>query len=240
MPMISLSVNLNKVALLRNSRGRDYPNLVQVAQDCVRFGADGITLHPRPDERHARRQDIYDLKAVLAVELNVEGYPSESFLRMIEEVKPAQCTLVPDAPDAITSNAGWDTHKHKHFLLDIILRLKSAGVRSSIFIDTDLDRIGAAHEIGADRIELYTEHYASQFAAGNREAVEAYARAGAFAAEIGLEVNAGHDLDLHNLAFFARHLPMLQEVSIGHALVTDALYLGLEETIRRYQACVGK
>lgn len=237
--MMHLSVNLNKVALLRNSRGRDYPNVVQVAQDCVRFGANGITMHPRPDERHARKQDIFDLKAALSVELNVEGYPSESFLQLVEATQPAQCTLVPDAPDVLTSDAGWDTIQHKHFLLDIILRLQAAGVRTSVFIETDLDKIAMVKEMGAERIELYTEKYASQYALGNHDIVAPYARAGAFAEEIGLEVNAGHDLDLHNLAHFAEHLPMLKEVSIGHALVTDALYIGLEEAIRRYQACLG-
>ncbi|MCB0837917.1 MAG: pyridoxine 5'-phosphate synthase [Bacteroidetes bacterium] len=238
--MVRLSVNLNKVALIRNSRGRNLPNVTQVALDCVRFGADGITLHPRPDERHARRQDIYDLKEVLDVELNVEGYPSESFLRMVEEVKPAQCTLVPDPPDALTSNAGWDTIRHKHRLLEIINRLAEAGVRSSIFIETDLDKIEMAREIGTNRIELYTEAYATAFENGNPEAVEPYARSAAYAHEMGLEVNAGHDLNLHNLAFFAEKLPMLKEVSIGHALVSDALYLGLEKTIQEYQKCLGK
>lgn len=238
--MVQLSVNLNKVALVRNSRGHNVPNLVQVAQDCIQFGADGITLHPRPDERHAKRQDIYDLAPILDVEFNVEGYPSESFLQMIEEVKPAQCTLVPDPPGVLTSNAGWDTIRNKHFLLDIILRLQSVGVRTSIFIETDLDRIAMAKEIGTDRIELYTEPYASQYPTDPQSAVEPFARAAAYAHELGLEVNAGHDLSQENLAWFAEHLPMLKEVSIGHALISDALYLGLEETIKRYQAALGK
>ena len=238
--MVQLSVNLNKIALLRNSRGRDFPNVVQVAQDCVRFGADGITMHPRPDERHARKQDIYDLKAAMSVELNVEGYPSESFLQLVEATRPAQCTLVPDPPGVLTSDSGWDTIRNKHFLLDIIQRLQAANIRTSIFIETELDMIGMAREIGTDRIELYTEHYASQHALGNHDSVLPYARAGAFAEEIGLEVNAGHDLDLDNLTHFVAHLPMLKEVSIGHALVTDAIYLGLQETIRQYQACLGK
>ena len=238
--MTLLSVNLNKVALVRNSRGRNLPNLLQVAQDCVRFGADGITLHPRPDERHARRSDIYELAAGLSVELNVEGYPSESFLQMIEEVKPAQCTLVPDPPGALTSDAGWDTIRNKHLLLDIILRLEAAGVRSSIFIETNLDHIEMAREIGTKRIELYTEAYASEYPTGPAEAVAPYARAAGYAHEIGLEVNAGHDLNLDNLGLFAQELPMLAEVSIGHALVCDAMYMGLEETIRQYQAALGK
>jgi len=238
--MTKLSVNLNKVALIRNARGNNLPNLSQVAQDVIAYGADGITLHPRPDERHARKADIYTLKPLLEVELNVEGYPSEDFLKMIEEVKPAQCTLVPDPPEAITSNAGWNTVKHKHFLAEIIDRIHAAGVRSSIFIETNLDHIGMAKEIGTDRIELYTEEYARSFAAGDKEAVEPYARSAGFAHELGLEVNAGHDLNLDNLQFFAEQVPHLAEVSIGHALVCNALYLGFEETIRRYQACLGK
>ena len=237
--MTQLSVNLNKVALLRNSRGRNYPDVIQVAKDCERMGADGITLHPRPDERHARKSDIYRLKEVLTTELNVEGYPSEDFLRMIEEVKPAQCTLVPDAPDQLTSDHGWDTQKHKHMLLDIIRRIQAAGVRASIFVDPDLDMVEGAREVGTDRIELYTESYATAYALGKPEAVEPFARAAAFAHELGLKVNAGHDLNLDNLLHFHNSVKPLEEVSIGHALVTDALYLGLEETIKQYQACLG-
>ncbi len=235
-----LSVNLNKVALLRNSRGGHTPDLFQIAQDCVAWGADGITLHPRPDERHARKQDVIDLQPILPVELNVEGYPSESFLQLIESVKPAQCTLVPDAPDQLTSDHGWDTVKFKGFLLDIVLRIQAAGVRVSIFVDPDLDMIDGAREIGTDRIELYTESYASQFALGHPEAVVPFARGAAFAHELGLGVNAGHDLNLKNLAHFYQSVVPLAEVSIGHALISDALYLGLEDTIRRYQACLGK
>lgn len=238
--MVALSVNVNKVALLRNSRGRNVPDLLQVAQDCVRFGGDGITVHPRPDERHVRRSDVYALKEVLEVELNVEGYPSESFLKMIEAVRPAQCTLVPDPPGALTSNAGWNTQKHRHFLLDVIQQLRSWEVRSSIFIEPELEMIEQAREIGTDRIELYTEAYATDFAEGKVDAVAPYARAAAFAAELGLGVNAGHDLNQHNLEPFARALPDLQEVSIGHAIVCEALYDGLEATLRAYQACLGK
>ena len=238
--MTQLSVNLNKVALIRNARGTNLPDLIKVAQDVVAYGADGITLHPRPDERHAKKSDIYALKEVLDVELNVEGYPSEDFLQMIEQVKPAQCTLVPDAPDVLTSNAGWDTLSHKHFLLEIIQRIQAAGVRCSLFIETDLDRIGMAKELGADRIELYTEEFARLYAAGQHDIVEPYARSAAYAHEIGLQVNAGHDLNLDNLAYFSEKVPHLEEVSIGHALTCDALYLGFEETIRRYQACLGK
>ncbi|MEM6261226.1 MAG: pyridoxine 5'-phosphate synthase [Bacteroidota bacterium] len=238
--MTSLSVNLNKVALIRNARGSNRPNLLQVAQDVITFGADGITVHPRPDERHVRRQDVYDLKHILEVEFNVEGYPSEAFLQMIEEVKPDQCTLVPDPPEALTSNAGWDTMKHQHFLMEVVQRLQAVGVRVSIFIETDLDRIGKAAEIGTDRIELYTEPYAQQFPQNPEAAVEPFARSAAFAHELGLGVNAGHDLNLDNLTLFAERVPHLQEVSIGHALVSDALYLGFETTIQRYQQCLGK
>ncbi|MEL6630450.1 MAG: pyridoxine 5'-phosphate synthase [Bacteroidota bacterium] len=238
--MIDLSVNLNKVALIRNSRGRNLPNVLQVAQDCIRLGADGITIHPRPDERHARYQDVYELKEGISVELNVEGYPSERFLQVVEEAVPAQCTLVPDPPGALTSDAGWDTIKHESMLKEVIARLKAKGIRTSIFIETEQDKIDKAKEIGTDRIELYTEHYASQYALGNLDVIQPFAAASAHAHSIGLGVNAGHDLNLDNLAYFAEHLPDLKEVSIGHALVCDALYLGLEETIRRYQACLGK
>lgn len=238
--MTHLSVNLNKVALLRNSRGRNYPDLLQVARDCVAFGADGITVHPRPDERHTRRADVYALQDMLSVELNVEGYPSESFLRMIEAVKPAQCTLVPDPPDALTSNAGWDTLQHRHMLLEIVARIQAAGVRCSLFVAPVLDHIAGAAELGTDRIELYTEAYATAFAQEEAEAVAPYAQAAGYAHALGLGVNAGHDLDLANLPHFAREVPHLAEVSIGHALITDALYLGLRETISRYQQCLGK
>lgn len=238
--MTQLSVNLNKVALLRNSRGRNLPDLLQFARDCVRFGADGITLHPRPDERHARRADVFLLREHLTVELNVEGYPSESFLQMIEQARPAQCTLVPDAPDQLTSDHGWDTQRHKGMLLEIVQRIQAAGVRCSLFVDPDLDMIDGAREIFADRIELYTESYASAYAAGNPNAVEAFARSAAYAAEIGLGVNAGHDLNLDNLQHFHTLVKPLEEVSIGHALISDALYLGIEETIRQYQRCLGK
>ena len=238
--MIHLSVNLNKVALIRNARGSDLPNLLQVAKDVVGYGADGITVHPRPDGRHIRKDDVYLLKKELEVEFNVEGFPSEDFLQMIEAVKPDQCTLVPDPPEALTSSAGWDTIVHKDFLQQVVGRLKAAGVRTSIFIETDLDKIEGAQQIGTDRIELYTEEYATQYAAGHPEVVEPYVRAASRAHELGLDVNAGHDLNLENLAYFAKQVPHLTEVSIGHALIADALYLGFEETIRRYQACLGK
>ncbi|MFK7969230.1 MAG: pyridoxine 5'-phosphate synthase [Bacteroidia bacterium] len=236
--MTKLSVNINKVALVRNARGGNNPNVKQVALDLVGFGADGITVHPRPDERHIRRSDVYELPQVLDVEFNVEGFPSPDFLAMIEEVKPAQCTLVPDPPEALTSNAGWDTKTHKHFLLEIIQRIQAAGVRASIFVEPSFEIIEAAREIGTDRIELYTEPYAEGFAKGNHDAVMPFARAAAFAHEIGLEVNAGHDLNLDNLTYFAQQVPHLAEVSIGHALVCDAMYLGFEETVKRYLACL--
>jgi len=238
--MVNLSVNINKVALLRNSRGKNLPDVLKVAQDCVRFGADGITVHPRPDGRHIRKDDVYQLAEHLEVEFNVEGYPSESFLSMMEEVRPAQCTLVPDPPGALTSSAGWDTLKHKHLLLEVIQRLQQVGIRTSIFIETELDQIGMAREIGTDRIELYTEEYANQHAENPEAAIAPYTRAAAYAAEIGLGVNAGHDLNLKNLAYFAENIPSLQEVSIGHALISDALYMGLETTIAKYQKSLGK
>lgn len=238
--MISLSVNLNKVALLRNSRGHNRPDLVKTALDVIEMGADGITVHPRPDERHAKRSDVYALKEAISVELNVEGYPSAQFLKMVEEVKPAQCTLVPDPPGALTSDAGWDTRKHKHMLLEIIQRLEAAGVRSSIFIETDLEMIEVAREIGTDRIELYTEPYAAQYSTDREEAVAPFVRAAQYARELGLEINAGHDLSLENLAFLAEKIPFLHEVSIGHALICDAMYLGFATTIQKYQACLGK
>ena len=238
--MTALSVNLNKVALIRNSRGASLPNVLQVAKDCVAYGADGITVHPRPDERHTRYQDVRDLKEALSVEFNVEGYPSESFLKLMEEVQPTQCTLVPDPPNALTSNQGWHTLKHKHFLLDIIQRLQSQGIRTSIFIETSLDLMEGAREIGTDRIELYTGPYAESVYEGDSSILEEYARAGAFAKELGMGVNAGHDLNLGNLAAFHQALPFLAEVSIGHALISDALYFGLESTIQKYQSCLGK
>jgi len=235
--MINLSVNINKVALIRNSRGRNVPNVLQVAKDCVAFGADGITVHPRPDGRHIRKEDVYILRKELEVEFNVEGYPSTEFLQMMEAVRPAQCTLVPDPPGALTSEAGWDTYTHKHFLLEVIQQLQSYGIRTSIFIETDLDAIGIAQEIGTDRIELYTEAYASEFPTNAEKAIEPYVRAAGFAHELGLGINAGHDLNLANLTFFAQKIPHLEEVSIGHALISDALYKGLSQTIHAYKAC---
>ncbi|MFN0202807.1 MAG: pyridoxine 5'-phosphate synthase [Bacteroidia bacterium] len=236
--MTKLSVNLNKIALIRNARGGNLPNLLTIAQDCVGFGVDGITVHPRPDQRHIRKQDVFDLKEILTVEFNVEGYPSDDFIEMVLAVMPTQVTLVPDAPDALTSNAGWNTLKHRHFLLDVVQTLQNGGIRTSLFVAPELEQIEGAKEIGTDRIELYTEEYARQYAEGNPTAVEPYSQAAAFAFELGLGVNAGHDLNTDNLAYFAQNVPHLLEVSIGHALISDALYWGLEKTITKYKNCL--
>jgi pyridoxine 5-phosphate synthase len=232
--MTKLSVNINKIALLRNARGGNLPDLLKAAQDCVRFGAQGITVHPRPDERHIRYQDVKDLKPLLSVEFNIEGYPSKEFLSLVEDVKPNQVTLVPDAPDALTSNAGWDTIENKAFLKEVIDSLKKQGIRTSIFIDTDLDQIEGAAAVGTDRIELYTEAYAKNYSQNPEAAIELYHKAAHRAHKYGLGINAGHDLNLDNLAYFHKNIPHLQEVSIGHALISDALYLGLENTIQLY------
>ncbi len=232
--MTNLSVNINKVATIRNARGGNNPNVVKVALDAERFGAQGITVHPRPDERHITTQDVYDLKEVVTTEFNIEGYPDERFMRIISEVKPHQATLVPDPPDVLTSNAGWDTIKHKDFLTDIIGELKSHGVRTSIFAEPDEKIIEGAAVIGTDRIELYTEMYASGYQQGADAAVAPYAKAAQLAQKLGMGINAGHDLDLDNLAFLKKEIPFLDEVSIGHALICDALYLGLENTIQLY------
>lgn len=235
-----LSVNINKVALIRNARGSNLPNLQQFALDCERFGAEGITVHPRPDERHIRYQDLYDLKPILQTEFNVEGYPSKKFLDIVCDVKPAQCTLVPDPPGVLTSNAGWDTIAHQSFLKDVIAQLQEAGIRVSLFIETDHTLLDAAKETGTDRIEFYTGPFAEQFPHQAQEAVAPYAAASRHAANIGLGINAGHDLNLDNLRFFNEQLPDLQEVSIGHALISNALYLGIENTIQLYLRCLDK
>jgi pyridoxine 5-phosphate synthase len=236
--MVSLSVNINKFATLRNARGGNNPDVLKSALDCVRFGAEGITVHPRPDERHIRRTDVYEIAGAIDVEFNIEGYPSEDFLAMVEEVKPQQCTLVPDPPEVLTSNAGWDTIGQADFLKDVIARLKAAGVRTSIFIGTDLQLVEAAAKTGTDRLELYTEPYAEQYEADREAAVAPFAKAAKRAHECGMALNAGHDLSLANLRWFARQVPHLEEVSIGHALVCDALYLGLERTIAAYLECL--
>ena len=232
--MTKLSVNINKIATLRNARGGNLPDVVQSALACERFGAQGITVHPRPDERHIRYRDVYDLRPLLSTEFNIEGYPSESFLKLVTEIKPAQATLVPDPPGVLTSNAGWDTVKNMDFLKDVISRLKSAGVRTSIFIETDPVMIEHAVKTGTDRIELYTESYAREYHAGREKAIEPFIRAAEVANSLGLGLNAGHDLNLENLAYFHRNIPGLLEVSIGHALICDALWYGLENTIQLY------
>jgi pyridoxine 5-phosphate synthase len=235
--MTRLSVNINKIATLRNSRGGDNPNLVQVARDCERFGAEGITVHPRPDERHIRYQDVYDLSAILSTEFNIEGNPKESkFVELVLANKPHQVTLVPDTLGQLTSDHGWDTIKEQSYLKEIIGVFKKAGIRVSIFVDPNEKMVEAAASTGTDRIELYTEMYAKQFAAGNKEkAIEHYISAAALAKKLGLGINAGHDLDRFNLPYLIQSIPSIDEVSIGHALISDALYLGLENTIQLYK-----
>ena len=234
-----LSVNVNKIALLRNSRGGNVPDLVQMALDAMRFGADGITIHPRPDERHIHYADAHDLKKVLQVELNIEGNPKEQkFIDLVLAVRPAQVTLVPDSENQLTSNHGWNTIQNKDFLVNVIHTFKQAGIRTSIFVDADLKQIEGAAFIGTDRIELYTEDYAKQFHQNQTEAVLPYANAARLANELGLGVNAGHDLNLDNLTYFAQQVKPLHEVSIGHALIANALYLGFENTIQLYKRCL--
>ncbi|MDA3883062.1 MAG: pyridoxine 5'-phosphate synthase [Bacteroidales bacterium] len=234
--MTALSVNINKIALIRNSRGGNMPNVLQIALDCEKYGAQGITVHPRPDERHIRYADVPELKQHISSELNVEGYPSDSFLNMVTAVKPAQVTLVPDPPEALTSNTGWDTIKHKDFLQSVTKKLQSANIRVSIFVDPNISFIKNARELGADRIELFTEPYALQFNEDKNSAIQKFAEASKFAHSIGLGINAGHDLNLENLHFFYTNIPFLDEVSIGHALISDALYFGLEHTIKMYRS----
>jgi len=233
-PMTKLSVNINKIATLRNSRGGDVPNLLKVAADIENFGGQGITIHPRPDERHIKYQDARDLVAVVKTEFNIEGNPIKSFIDLVLETKPTQVTLVPDSIHAITSNAGWDTLKHQSFLKEVIQEFKQNGIRTSIFIDTDFKLIEAAAETGADRIELYTEEFASQFDLGNKEAIKPYTEAAVLANKLGLGINAGHDLSLENIKFFKQNIPNLAEVSIGHALIAESLYLGLENVVNMY------
>ena len=233
--MTRLSVNINKIATLRNARGGNNPDVIKVAQDCERFGAQGITVHPRPDERHIRYQDVLDLKPVVTTEFNIEGYPDERFLELIEKVTPEQATLVPDGPDVLTSNQGWDTEGNEAFLKEVITELKKTGTRVSVFVDADQKMVEGAREVGADRIELYTEPYAANFSQNKEAAVADYVVAAEVAHKIGLGLNAGHDLDLQNLRFLKESIPALDEVSIGHALVCDALYYGLENTIQMYR-----
>ena len=233
--MTKLSVNINKIATLRNSRGGNIPDVVKVAIDAQIFGADGITIHPRPDERHIRQKDVYDLRQVIRTEFNIEGYPSRKFINLVKSVKPHQVTLVPDPPEAITSNAGWDTITHLTFLQEVIAEFKEAGIRTSIFIDTNPEFILSAVNTSTDRIELYTEPYATLYPIDKEKAIAPFVIAANTANKAGLKINAGHDLNLQNLRFFNERIPFLKEVSIGHALIADALYLGLEKTITLYK-----
>lgn len=233
--MTRLSVNINKIATLRNARGGNIPDVLKAAIDCQRFGADGITVHPRPDERHIRYQDVREIKAHIITEFNIEGYPSQRFLNLVYSVKPDQVTLVPDPPDALTSSAGWDTIKNKEFLKDIIKKLKDRNIRTSIFTGTDTEIVKNAADTGTDRIELYTEPYARLFPENKEKAVTPFVQAAETALEMGLGLNAGHDLDLKNLSYFSQNIPGLLEVSIGHALISDALYFGLENVIKMYK-----
>jgi pyridoxine 5-phosphate synthase len=233
--MTKLSVNINKIATIRNARGGDTPNVVQVAIDCERFGADGITVHPRPDQRHITQQDVYDLVKVVKTEFNIEGYPDQRFMDLINTIVPAQATLVPDPPNVLTSNAGWDAKKNQIQLTDLVQQFREMGVRSSIFIDTNLQNIEYAAKTGVDRIELYTGPFADEFPENPEKAIQEYVKAANYATELGMEINAGHDLSLRNLKFFKSKIPQLVEVSIGHALISDALYFGLENTIQMYK-----
>lgn len=241
--MTALSVNVNKIATLRNSRGGNNPDLLRVVFDIIRFGAYGITVHPRPDERHIRREDVYMIAENINVEFNIEGYPSRDFLNLVKETKPTQCTIVPDPPGVLTSNAGWDVIKHESLLTEVVGELRRDGIRTSVFFNPyDLYRNEMEilkDNIGADRIELYTEAYAKAFLTKKRATVlEVYKQAAKKACDVGLEINAGHDLDLENLNYFINSIPMITEVSIGHAIVCDSLYLGMEETIKRYLGCL--
>ena len=236
--MTRLSVNINKIATLRNSRGGNTPSVLDAAINCQKFGAQGITIHPRPDERHIRRQDVFDIKPYIITEFNIEGYPSEDFIQMVIEVKANQVTLVPDTHAQLTSDHGWDTITHQSLLKEIIARFKAAGIRTSIFVDPDLTAIEGARETGTDRIELYTEPFAKLYPIDPLKAVQPFKAAANLAHKLGLGINAGHDLSLKNLRFFHDHVPYLDEVSIGHALIADALYMGLRSTIQDYLSCL--
>jgi len=233
--MTKLSVNINKIATLRNARGGNIPNVLTAVINCQLFGADGITVHPRPDERHIRYNDVLEIRPIITTEFNIEGYPSREFIALVQSVKPNQVTLVPDKHDAITSNAGWDTHKNKVFLTEVVSNFKKEGIRTSLFVDTDVVNIENAVLTGTDRIEMYTEPYATGFDQNALGAVEPFIRAAEIARDLGVEINAGHDLNLDNLRYFHQSIPWLEEVSIGHALISDALYLGLENTIQMYK-----
>jgi pyridoxine 5-phosphate synthase len=233
--MTKLSVNINKIATIRNARGGNTPSVVEAAINCQKFGADGITIHPRPDERHITKKDVYDIKPIISTEYNIEGYPSPDFIKMVVDVLPEQVTLVPDGPNVLTSCAGWDTIKFQDYLKEIIAEFKEHGIRTSIFVDPKLEMIEGAKLCGADRIELYTEDYATNYSEDKEKAIAPYVLCARKAAELGLEINAGHDLSLENLEYFAKEIPNLAEVSIGHALISDALYLGLENAIQMYK-----
>ena len=233
--MTKLSVNINKIATIRNARGGESPNVVEAAINCQKFGADGVTIHPRPDERHITRKDVYDIKPIINTEYNIEGYPSEDFIKMVLEVNPNQVTLVPDGPDVITSCAGWDTIKFQSYLKEIISIFKEKGIRTSVFVDPKIEMIEGAKKCGTDRVELYTEDYATNYTEDKEKSIAPYIEAAKKATELGLGINAGHDLSLENLEYFAKEIPDLAEVSIGHALISDALYLGLENSIQMYK-----
>ena len=236
--MTKLSVNINKIATLRNARGGNNPDVLQAARNCEAYGADGITVHPRPDERHIRYQDVVNLKPILTTELNIEGYPQKSFIDLVKAVRPTQVTLVPDAPDQITSNHGWDTKANLEFLSELCADFTTLGIRVSLFVDADPEMVRFAAKAGADRVELYTEPYAAAYSTDREKAIAPFITAAQEAKRLGLGLNAGHDLSLENLTFFVEQIPWVEEVSIGHALICDALYLGLKETIRQYQACL--
>ncbi len=236
--MTRLSVNINKIATLRNSRGGKIPSVLDAAIHCQKFGAEGITVHPRPDERHITRQDVFDIKPHITTEFNIEGYPSEDFIRLVTDIQADQATLVPDEPGQLTSDHGWDTVKHHDFLMDVIARLKAVGIRTSIFVDPDLQTIEGAAKVGADRIELYTEPYATIYPSDPDKAIAPFIEAAKLARQLNLGINAGHDLSLKNLKFLIDKIPYIDEVSIGHALIADALYLGLKNTIHEYLECI--
>ena len=232
--MTKLSININKIATIRNARGENTPNVVQVAIDCERFGAQGITVHPRPDERHITLKDVYDLKGVVKTEFNIEGFPDERFMKIIRDIQPAQATLVPDPPNVLTSNTGWDVIQNESFLKEILAELKEMGVRTSLFLNPELNQLERVKNVGADRIEFYTGPYAENYTKNKEVAIREYVEVAKEAVKLGIGINAGHDLSLENLAYLIREIPEIDEVSIGHALISDALYLGLENTIQRY------
>ncbi len=238
MTMTKLSVNINKVATLRNARGENLPNVLKVAEDCQRFGADGITVHPRPDERHITKKDVFDLQSKINTEFNIEGYPSPEFIAMVKRVKPSQVTFVPDAPNTLTSNEGWDTVTHELFLSELVSEMQAVDIRTSLFVGTNPDKIKAASRIGTDRIELFTGPYAKQYTIDKEAAIAPFVEAAQLAKSLGLGVNAGHDLNLENLNYLIVNIPWIKEVSIGHALISDALYMGLEKTIKAYKNCL--